>query len=184
MSETLKMVKIGPGEHYVTSRPDELIVTVLGSCIAACIRDPRAGVGGMNHFMLPESATGNWGPVSASLRFGNFAMERLINDILRRGGQRARLEVKIFGGAAMLATGAAIGDQNADFVEAYLKLENMPIAARHLRGMRARKLRYSPLTGKVMMLELAEAEAVADTERCFLGRAARAPEAGSVELFD
>ena len=181
----MKTIKIGPGEHYVTRHPDELIVTVLGSCIAACIRDPLAKVGGMNHFMLPASESGAWGQVSATLRYGNFAMERLINDILCRGGQRNRLEIKVFGGAAMLATGAAIGGQNADFVEHYLKEENMPIAARHLRGLHARRVEYAPMTGKVMMLELISDQAmVARAESRFRGAIQSEPDSGSVELFD
>ena len=131
-----------------------MIVTVLGSCIAACIRDPIAQVGGMNHFMLPESDDGAWGAASASLRYGNFAMERLINDILCRGGHRSRLEIKVFGGARMIGNTALIGPQNADFVEAYLKDEGLPIAAAHLRGAHARRVHYFPLTGRVRMLEM------------------------------
>lgn len=181
----MKTIKIGPGEHYVTRHSDELIVTVLGSCIAACIRDPLAKVGGMNHFMLPASESGAWGRISATMRYGNFAMERLINDILCRGGQRSRLEVKVFGGAAMLATSATIGRQNADFVEQYLKEENMPISARHLRGLHARRVEYNAVTGKVMMLELISDQAtVASAESRFRGTIASEPDSGSIELFD
>ncbi len=136
----MKTIKIGPGEHYVTRKHNELIVTVLGSCVAACIRDPFIGIGGMNHFMLPESQTGHWGGSSANMRFGNFAMETLINDIMRHGGHRNRLETKIFGGARMMAGGASIGFQNAEFVEAYLKAERMSVAAHHLRGHYARRV--------------------------------------------
>ena len=179
------MIKIGPGEHYVTRQTDELIVTVLGSCIAACIRDPMTLVGGVNHFMLPESSTGEWGQVSANMRYGNFAMERLINDILRGGGQRGRLEVKVFGGAAMFAMGANVGDQNAAFVEAYLAAEDMHIKSSHLRGLHARRIEYAPATGKVMMLELkAEESRIAGIEKRFLGAIRSAPSGGSIELFD
>lgn len=180
----MKVIKIGPGEHYVTRQPDELIVTVLGSCVAACIRDPLAGIGGMNHFMLPESETGKWGLGSANLRYGNFAMERLINDILIGGGHRSRLEVKVFGGAAMIGSGAAIGHKNASFVEAYLKAERMPIAASHLRGESARRIDYAPRGGKVMMLEMiADCVAVQRAESGFIKSLQRAAY-GSVELFD
>ena len=180
----MKVIKIGPGEHYVTSEADELIVTVLGSCVAACIRDPLAGIGGMNHFMLPESKTGKWGLASANLRYGNFAMERLINDILKGGGNRGRLEIKVFGGAAMISNGAMIGHQNASFVEAYLKGERMPIAASHLRGESARRVDYAPLDGKVMMLELiSDYEAVERVESKFLKSLQRPPAYGSIELF-
>ena len=180
-----KKIKIGPGEHYVTRHADELIVTVLGSCIAACIRDPVALIGGMNHFMLPSSATGDWGETSAAMRYGNFAMERLINDILRGGGQRGRLEIKVFGGATMIANGGAIGPQNADFVEAYLAAENMVIAARDLRGSFARRIDYMPLLGKVKMLEMAIDRApVARVENKFRKTIETAPDSGSIELFD
>ena len=89
--------KILPGEFYVLDNSDEMIVTTLGSCIAACIRDSVTGVGGMNHFMLPTSDSGEWAGSSASARYGNFAMEHLINEILKRGGDKRRLEAKIFG---------------------------------------------------------------------------------------
>ena len=90
------VVRVLPGEHYVVKNgKDEMIVTILGSCVAACIRDPLTGIGGMNHFMLPESNTGNWGSVSATMRYGNFAMETLINDILKTGCPKSRLEVKL-----------------------------------------------------------------------------------------
>jgi chemotaxis protein CheD len=182
---TLRTVKIGPGEHYVTRDRNDMIVTVLGSCVSACIRDPLAGVGGMNHFMLPESSTGAWGQTSANMRYGNFAMEQLINEILGHGGQRGRLEIKVFGGAAMIAGGAAIGHQNADFVEAYLRAESMPIAARHLRGLHARRIHYTALAGKVAMLEMRRDDApVADVERRFLGSLRAQPDSGSIELFD
>jgi len=183
--DEMKRIRIGPGDHYVTSRDDELIVTVLGSCVAACIRDPLAGVGGMNHFMLPASSTGLWGAASASMRYGNFAMERLINDILCRGGLRGRLEVKVFGGGAMFTGGPMIGHQNADFVEAYLRAESMPIAARHLRGLHARHIEYLPLTGQVMLLEMPQQDTeVARKESRFGKLLRRQPDSGPVELFD
>jgi chemotaxis protein CheD len=181
----MRKIKIGPGEHYVTRNTDITIITVLGSCVAACIRDPVARVGGMNHFMLPESKTGRWGGASANMRYGNFAMEELINDMLRHGGQRERLEVKVFGGARMMANGAAIGHQNADFVEAYLKAEHMPIAAHHLRGQHARRVEYEPLGGRVRLLELRLEQAhVIEREYAFLDKIRRPQSSGSVELFD
>ena len=178
-------VKISPGDHYVTRSRTEMIVTVLGSCVAACIRDPIAGVGGMNHFMLPESDNGVWGVASASLRYGNFAMERLINDILCRGGHRSRLEVKVFGGASIIGNAALIGPKNADFVEAYLRNEGLPIAAAHLRGAHARRIHYLPLTGRVRMLELARSEISVATAELGYGVSLRNDTpAGSIELFD
>src|SRR5262245_47024330 len=91
------MVKVFPGEFYVTKQPDEIPVTVLGSCVSACIRDPVLGVGGMNHFMLAKSRSGGWGNDPQSARFGNFAMEKLINELLKVGCSRERMEIKVFG---------------------------------------------------------------------------------------
>ena len=178
-------IKIGPGEHYVTRNPSTVIVTVLGSCVAACIRDPLAGIGGMNHFMLPESATGVWGAVSANMRYGNFAMETLVNDILRLGGMRSRLETKVFGGGSMINGIMPIGHQNADFVEAYLASENMPLAGKHLRGEHARRVEYTPGSGKVRMLELLTGlEPVALAEKSFLKGLREHQDSGTIELFD
>jgi chemotaxis protein CheD len=178
-------VKVFPGEHYVTSDPDEMLVTILGSCVSACIRDPLAQVGGMNHFMLPEAAGGGWDTASDSMRYGNVAMERLINDILSRGGLRQRLEVKVFGGGNVMSSSSNIGHRNADFVETYLAEESLPIAAHHLRGNLPRRVHYFPLTGRVMLLELArtEQEDVARSERAYKSKIKVEPVAGSVELF-
>jgi len=180
------VVKVFPGEHYVSDSPEEMLVTILGSCVAACIRDPMIGIGGMNHFMLPESDDGQWGRASARLRYGNFAMEQLINDILKQDGRRERLEVKVFGGANVLANGGCIGHQNAEFVEAYLKTERLPITAAHLFGVYPRRVHYFPVTGKVKMLELRRRTDLADLEtEAWYQRSLRTTEAaGSVELFE
>jgi chemotaxis protein CheD len=179
-------VKLLPGEHYVTQSFEEMIVTVLGSCVAACIRDPSAGVGGMNHFMLPESSNGEWGQVSASLRYGNFAMERLINDIFKLGGRRSHLEIKVFGGANVLRTGATIGRQNSEFIENYLKAEGLPIAAHHLYGAHPRRVHYFPGTGKVSMLELCQQEILEGVvvEENYRENLKQEPVGGSIEFFE
>jgi chemotaxis protein CheD len=178
-------VKVFPGEHYVTADADEMLVTILGSCVAACIRDPFANVGGMNHFMLPESGGAGWDTASASMRYGNVAMERLINDILARGGLRHRLEIKVFGGGNVMKGTANIGHRNAEFVESYLLAENLPIVAHHLRGNLPRRVHYFPATGKVMLLELqpTEQEAVVRGERDYKSKILVEPVAGSAELF-
>ncbi|CAL75698.1 Chemotaxis protein cheD [Bradyrhizobium sp. ORS 278] len=178
------VVKVFPGEHYVTDKEDEMLVTVLGSCVAACIRDPKTGVGGMNHFMLPENFS-HWGNASDSMRYGNVAMERLINDVLIRGGARRRLEIKVFGGANVLNGVAKIGHRNADFVEEYLAAENLPIAASHLRGSLPRRVHYFPATGRVMLLELprADHEALVRHETSYKSKIQVEPVAGSIELF-
>ena len=124
------MVKVFPGEYFVTKNPDEVLVTVLGSCVSACIRDARAGIGGMNHFMLPHSKAGNWAGDLNSTRFGNFAMEKLINELLKAGCSRNSLEIKVFGGGNVTDTQNAIGTDNSDFILKYLEAEGLRIAAR------------------------------------------------------
>jgi chemotaxis protein CheD len=177
-------VKVFPGEHYVTAA-DEMLVTVLGSCVAACIRDPIAGVGGMNHFMLPESNGSDWGGASSGMRYGNVAMEWLINDILTRGGLRNRLEIKVFGGGNVLNGTTDIGHKNAAFVESYLAAEGLPIAAAELRGRLARRVHYFPATGRVMLLELRPADdpTVVELEARYKTKLLSDPVAGSAELF-
>ena len=148
------VVKLGPGDHAISALPETLLLTVLGSCVSACIRDPVAGVGGMNHFMLPDSPDGRWGRAAFSLRYGNFAMEKLINDILVQGGRRERLEVKAFGGARIGPDTSAIGSRNAEFVVDYLTAENIRLVASDLRGNRARRLAYLPVSGRAFVVEL------------------------------
>jgi chemotaxis protein CheD len=181
-------VKVFPGEHHVTQDGREMLVTILGSCVSACIRDAYAGVGGMNHFMLPEaghSTHSGWDTVSSGMRYGNVAMERLINDILVRGGRRERLEIKVFGGGNVMKASSNIGHRNADFVEAYLAAEGLSIAAAHLRGTLARRVHYFPATGKVMMLELQPLEEIAalQSETLYKAKLETEPVAGSAELF-
>lgn len=178
-------VKVFPGEHYVTSDADEMLVTILGSCVSACIRDPVAAVGGMNHFMLPDSGGGTWDDVSSSMRYGNVAMERLVNDILIRGGLRARLEIKVFGGGNVLRGSSNIGHRNATFVEDYLAAERLRIAAAHLRGDLPRRIHFFPLTGRVMLLELRSTDqrSVVELEQTYKSKLQSEPVAGSAELF-
>ena len=116
-------VKIGPGDYYVTAAANEFLVTILGSCVAVCMRDPVLGVGGMNHFLLAESASGEWGGMSAATRYGNHAMETLINDIIALGGVRSRFEVKVFGGGQVIDSSMPIGQNNVEFAERYLSNE-------------------------------------------------------------
>ena len=178
-------VKIGPGDFYVTDA-DEMLVTILGSCVAVCMRDPVLGVGGMNHFLLAESASGDWGGVNAVTRYGNHAMETLINDIIALGGLRSRFEVKMFGGGHVIDSSMAIGQKNFEFAERYLANEGMPIAAKHVGGFHPRRIHYFPQTGKVQMLQLRRGtdEAVFKAEMEFKRRIAIKPVDGGVDLFD
>lgn len=146
-------VKVLPNEYYVTG-DDLMISTVLGSCVAACIRDPLTGVGGMNHFMLPEGDSQS--PASATMRYGAFAMEVLVNEVLKAGAARERLEAKVFGGGAVLAAmhQTNIGERNGQFVLNYLKMEGIPVLAQDLGDVQARRISYFPRDGRVMVRKM------------------------------
>jgi chemotaxis protein CheD len=181
----MRSIKVGPGEYHVTDNTEVAIATLLGSCVAACMRDPVAGVGGLNHFMLPESSKGIWGRASASLRYGNFAMERLINDILARGGHRDRIEIKLFGGGCMAQDSGRIGERNADYVESYLRAEGLVPVVRELRGNRARRLVYHAVEGRAFIQELpTQHPGLADAEQRFRGVIPQHLTAGTVDIFD
>lgn len=182
------IVKVLPGYHYVTARADELVATTLGSCVAACIRDPQAGLGGLNHFMLPGDPNRvDWAHPSMEMRYGQNAMERLINDILREGGRRERLEIKVFGGGNVLGRALDVGDRNADFVLAYLKAEGLKAAAKDLGGAWPRRVVYDPKTGKVdrLLLRRDIDRVVVEEEKAHQSVIAKkGVEAGEIELFD
>ncbi|WP_394130250.1 chemoreceptor glutamine deamidase CheD [Shewanella maritima] len=147
------MVRVDPGQFYVSGQ-DELIFTRLGSCVAACIWDPVTGVGGINHFLLPGNEQQNeWQQVTSySCRYGNWAMEQLINGILTSGGLRSRLQAKVFGGARMSAhIQQNIGLDNIEFVKHYLALEGINIVSEDLGGEQPRKLMFHPQTGRVLL---------------------------------
>jgi chemotaxis protein CheD len=184
----LPVAKLLPGDYYVT-RYNEAIFTVLGSCVSACVRERKLGIGGMNHFMLPldrSGGTGAWAEslVSSATRYGNVAMERLINDIMRLGGQRANLEFKVIGGGKVLDMALDVGARNAQFVRDYLKTEGFLITAEDLGDCCARKLYYNPATGKLRVKRLTSTvnRAVFEREREFQPTTAEV-ESGSVELF-
>jgi chemotaxis protein CheD len=178
-------VKVFPGEYYTTGRLDESIVTVLGSCVAACIRDPIAKIGGMNHFMLPQSQSGNWGGHSRSTRFGNFAMEKLINELIKAGCSRERMEIKVFGGGNVTDTTNEIGTENCEFVLQYLNAEGLKCVAKDLGGDYPRRIEYFPATGRVVrrLLGLNEKAAVSQEETAFASRLGTRPPSGDIELF-
>lgn len=174
-------VKILPGEYYVT-RSDEAITTVLGSCISACIRDPVSRVGGMNHFMLPEESPGH-GDSWLSTRYGVNAMESLINDLLKLGAVRKRLEIKLFGGGRILSSLTDVGARNIEFVRRFVETERLPVEAEDLGGEQARRVLMFPATGRVRVrkLPMLGARDVGLEETRYLKSVA--PPRGSVELF-
>lgn len=180
------VVKILPGEHYVSGEPSEMIVTVLGSCVAACIRDPETGIGGMNHFMLPEGKPGDWKVSNSIMRYGNHAMEVLINEIMHLGCPRDRLEIKLFGGGNVIGNSSNVGHRNADFVEEYLKNEGFVAVAKDLRGDCARRIHYYPASGKVdrLLMRRAADRQVFSKETSYQRNIKADDDGGDIELFD
>jgi len=181
----LSTAKILPGEFYVTGH-NEAITTILGSCIAACIRDPIAGLGGMNHFMLPVSNTASPVEESEAARYGNFAMEQMINDILRNGGKRENLEVKIFGGGRVISGVTDVGKKNIHFVKNYIQIEGLKLLAEDVGGNYPRKVMYVPKTGKVKMKKLLNQhnKTVETRDIDYFEKITHQPTQGEVELFD
>lgn len=177
--------KILPGEYYVSDQ-GMLLVTVLGSCVAACIRDVEAGIGGMNHFMLPDDG-GRSETVATSARYGSYAMEVLINHLLKMGARRNRLEAKVFGGGAVMASLASsnVGVRNAEFVLNYLKTEKIPIVAKDLLDSYPRKVYYFPQNGRVLVKKLHRVhnETLFSRERDYKARLSGSSMEGDVELF-
>jgi len=187
---SVNAAKILPGEFYV-SKHGEMIVTVLGSCVSACVRDRVLGVGGMNHFMLPiqgEHSTEQWGTstVSSASRYGNWAMEFLINEILKLGGKKENLEIKIFGGGRVLDTVSTnIGERNISFVKSFLKKEGLTIQAMEAGGMYSRKVLYFPDTGAVEVRKLKSVrnKTIVRREEKYIHDIQEHPKEGDVELF-
>ncbi len=183
--------KILPGEFYVTSN-QEAICTTLGSCVSACIWDERSGIGGMNHFMLPltnEAATEvNWGQKNVAgnaTRYGNYAMEHMINEILSNGGRRKHLQAKVFGGGKVLKNMGNVGKKNADFVLEYLSIEKIALISQDLCDEYARKVFFNPLSGraKVKRLRTFPNDTVSQRETKYLNDIVHEPVDGAVELF-
>lgn len=177
--------KILPGEYYFTS-DDMMITTVLGSCVSACIRDRVSGIGGMNHFMLPDGGNDADSPISSSMRYGTYAMEILINEVLKAGARRENLEAKVFGGGAVLRGFNAInvGERNAKFVKDYLRTENIRITAEDLNDIWPRKVNYFPRSGKVMVKKLKSTDPTLEVkERDYAGKLAQKPVGGDIDLF-
>jgi chemotaxis protein CheD len=184
----VSVAKILPGEYYVTTN-DEVIATVLGSCISVCVRDPMSGIGGMNHFMLPEdnSGEGTWGKtnVNKATRYGTYAMEHMINDIFKYGGNRNRFEIKICGGGRILKMMSDVGGKNIRFIKNYLCTEGFEIVSEDVGDIYPRKVRYYPKTGKMMIkkLETLHNDTIIKREENYRHDLVEKPVAGDVELF-
>lgn len=177
---------IPPGGFDVTDREDLVLSTLLGSCVAACIRDTETGFGGLNHFLLPGDPDGGGNGYGGADRYGVNAMETLINAILRGGGQRGRLEAKLFGGGAILdmTAGDTVGSRNATFAREYMRSEGIPVKGEDLGGPSPRRIYFSPFSGKVKVQRLARSDAVkVSAEEKKLKDSASKPKSGAVELF-
>ena len=174
--EAARKVHIIQGEYRVSAEPDVMLTTLLGSCVAACLRDPLAEVGGMNHFLLPGEAG------DAGLHYGVHAMELLVNALLKRGARRERLEAKLFGGARISEHLTDVGGLNAAFAERFLRDEGIRVLGASLRGEQARRIQFWPVSGRARQVLLSRSEdQVFAAER--QPRATPAAAAGALELF-
>lgn len=173
-------VKVLPGEFFVHGE-DILVMTTLGSCIAACLWDRERRIGGMNHFLLPD------GGGDASGRYGSYAMELLIGELVKRGATRSTMEAKVFGGAAVISGMSTInvGERNTAFVLEYLRTERITVVSKDVLDVHPRKVCFLPASGKAMVKRLAttNVEALAAQERAAAVRAPAAAATGTVELF-
>ncbi|ANB03075.1 chemoreceptor glutamine deamidase CheD [Ectothiorhodospira sp. BSL-9] len=180
-------VKILPGEYYVSNR-ELLMVTVLGSCVGACVRDRLRGIGGINHFMLPDDKRNEDSRVGSSMRYGDYAMEILINQLIKLGARRENLEAKVFGAGNVLPgfKSNIVGERNAQFVTDYLATEGIPIAAKDLLGNHPRKVYFFPTTGRVLVKKLRSLhnETIIERELSYSQKLRQAKVSGEVELFD
>lgn len=177
-------VKVKPGEFYVT-RHEEVLTTVLGSCISACICDPVAGLGGMNHFMLPAGQHQLSG-ASSELRYGVFAMEQLINELMKFGAVRSRLEIKVVGGGNMMNGLSDVGQLNVDFITGFLKTEGFHATASDLGGTSPRKVMYLPQEGRMLVKRMANMHnsKLLEAENHYLKQVDQSLDnTGDVELF-
>lgn len=180
--------KILPGEYYVTGE-NEMVTTVLGSCVSACVRDRVFRIGGMNHFMLPIDAdgSGRWSGelLDRSTRYGNYAMEHLINEVLRNGGMRKNLEIKVFGGGRVLQQATDIGLKNINFVLEFIHTEGLKLLSKDVGDIYPRKVNYFPATGKVKMKKLRNLhnETIIKREENYIHSLEEEKVESSVELF-
>jgi chemotaxis protein CheD len=181
----LDAVKILPGEYFAT-KDETLIVTVLGSCVSVCLRDPILRITGMNHFLLPANKD-HLNVNSDSARYGVYAMEVLINHMIKLGASKSRLEAKVFGGGNVLKQLRinSVGEQNAAFVEEYLDTENIRVVAKDLLGEYPRKIYFFPLTGEVKVRKLKSLHntTILERESEYRVKVSQTPASGDVDLF-
>ncbi len=182
----VQAVKILPGQYYAASG-DAAITTVLGSCVSTCLWDPVRRIGGMNHFMLPGDTEAFASPVKASARFGVYAMEVLINEMIRMGADRRRMVAKVFGGGRVLQGFGLldVGAKNCEFVLEFLSTECIPVVAQDLLDIYARKVHFFPETGKAQLkkLHILPNDTVQRREREYMSTLGQSSRGGEVEIF-
>lgn len=173
--------KILPGEFYVTDR-EEMITTVLGSCVSACIFDSSRGLGGMNHFMLPGDAAND---AEGSTRYGLFAMESLVNEILKRGSLKKNLKAKLFGGGQIIEKMSDVGQKNIRFAKKFLFAEGIPLESHDLGLIYPRKVNFFPLSGRVLVkrLQSLHNDTIEMREKAYMQTLNIAPISGDIDLF-
>lgn len=175
----MTVVTVLQGESQISNEPDTILTTILGSCVAACMWDPEARVGGMNHFLLP----GERGDQSGNTRYGVNAMELLVNGLIKQGAMRERLRVKLFGGAKMFNGSANVGEKNASFARWFMQSEGIPIVMQCLGGTKGRKIRFWPSTGRAQRMYIADDTAVAIERSLPVSPANKPAPVGEIELF-
>lgn len=183
-----EIITVPPGGHAITASPNEILATVLGSCVSVCVRDPSIGLGGINHFLLPLNTEATAAdPHHAAERYGDTAMEVLLNGLFKKGARRGHLEAKVVGGGRVLPGKSAlmIGDGNVEFVLAFLNREGIPIVSRDVGGTSSRRLHYQPTTGRAWVQHL-ESGSTRDTgreEMAYLDQLKSKPVSGGVEVW-
>jgi chemotaxis protein CheD len=180
------VINVPPGGQAIASAEGELLSTVLGSCVAACLRDPVTGIGGMNHFLLPGEELSD-AATTDDMRFGVASMEQLINALIKQGAMRSRLQAKLFGGATMMAarTDGSVGGRNARFALRFLACEGIAVAAQDLGGDTPRRANFEPATGRAWVNRLPSPTArdIAATENDYRKSIMQRDRAGDLEVF-
>lgn len=174
-----RTINIIQGEFHVSDREGDMLTTILGSCVAACVFDPVRKIGGINHFLLPGADPRD----GQNIKYGAYAMEQLINALLRAGANRARLEAKIFGGARVVQSLSNIGQNNADFAMKFLKDEGIRLTSQSLGGTQGRRVRFWPASGRAQVLLLDSTFADPVKPAAVQRRPPVAEVAGEVDLF-
>ncbi|MEM7544041.1 MAG: chemotaxis protein CheD [Pseudomonadota bacterium] len=147
---TGRPIHVHQGDYAVSASDSDMMTSVLGSCVATCLYDPHAGVGGMNHFLLPDAGS----DTGRTRLYGVHLMELLINNLLRLGAERSNLKAKLFGGGKVIAGLSDIGARNAAFARQFLSDEDLPCMSESLGGEFGRRIRFWPSTGRVRLMTL------------------------------